>query len=126
MALRMSDTDPIDVLSASGATIAVIRPNHAQIDETQVDLVNRRLLELASTTDQPVFVLDLTHVEFFGSSFIEGIFRVWKRLQGRQGSKFAICGLRPYCREVLEITHLDRLWPLYATRDEALAQLQAD
>jgi anti-anti-sigma regulatory factor len=63
--------------------------------------------------------------EFFGSSFIEVLFRVWKRLNTQPHPKFAISGLQEYCREVLEVTHLDSLWPLYATRDEAVAALSA-
>lgn len=121
---RMADSEPFDVCRVAGVTVAVFRNSYAQIDESQMEIVNRSLMELGSI-EPPALVLDLSHVEFFGSSFIEAMFRVWKRLQGRSGAQFAICGLKPYCREVLEITHLDKLWPLYATRDEALAQLQA-
>ncbi len=121
----MSDTEPFDVTTVSGITFAVFRPNFSQIDEPHVDLVNRKLLDLVTTLEPPVLVIEMTHVDFFGSSFIEAMFRAWKRLQGRTGAKFALCGLKPYCREVLEVTHLDKLWPLCATREEAIAHLQS-
>ena len=65
----------------------------------------------------------MASTEFFGSSFIESLFRVWKKLNPKPGAKFAISGLQPYCKEVLEVTHLDRLWPLPANRAAAVALL---
>jgi anti-sigma B factor antagonist len=122
---RMSDTEPFDVTVVSGITVAAFKSGYSQIDETHVEHVSRKLMDLVSGMTSPALVLDMTHVEFFGSSFIETMFRVWKRLQGQQGAKFALCGLRPYCREVLEVTHLDSLWRLYPTRDEALAGIRS-
>jgi anti-anti-sigma factor len=119
----MSDAEPFDVTVTSGITVAMFRPDFAQIDEPVMDLVNRKLGDLVAELSSPALILDMSQVDFFGSSFIESMFRVWKRMQSRPGARFALCGLKPYCREVLEVTHLDRLWPLCATRDEALAQL---
>lgn len=43
-----------------------------------------------------------------------------KEGQGR----FAICGLQPYCREVLEVTNLHHLWILTDTREEAIRKVK--
>lgn len=119
----MSETEPFDVVVDSGITFAVFRPSYAQIDELHVDLANRKMIDLVSGLKEPRLVLDMTHVNFFGSSFIEAMFRVYKRLQSRENAKFALCGVNPYCREVLEVTHLDSLWPLCANRADAVAKL---
>ena len=42
----------------------------------------------------------------------------------RPGGRLALCGLSGYCREVVEITHLDQLWSIYETRDEAVQSLK--
>ena len=65
---------------------------------------------------------DLSYTKFFGSSFIEVLFRVWNRVNGA-GGKFALAGLTSYCREVLEITHLDKLWPMLPNADEAVSAI---
>lgn len=122
---RMSDTEPFDVAREDGITIAMFRQSFSQLDEMSIDIVNRRLGELVATLQPPTLILDMSQVEFFGSSFIESVFRAWKRLQGRPGAKFALCRLQPYCREVLEVTHLDQLWTLCGTREEAIAKLQS-
>jgi hypothetical protein len=32
----------------------------------------------------------------------------------------SLCGLTAYCREVVGITHLDQLWRVFETREEAV------
>jgi anti-anti-sigma regulatory factor len=70
-------------------------------------------------------VLDLSHTKFFGSAFIEIMFRAWNRLGSRPGGSFAISGLTPYCSEVIATTHLDRLWPIFDTQDDAVRHMLA-
>jgi len=121
----MPEQPTFDVTTQGGMTIAAFRPEIAQIDESVIEVVNRQLLELTVRLQKPELVLDLTAVNFFGSSFIETMFRVWKRLQSQPGAKFALCGLQPNCREVLEITHLDQLWPICESPAKAVAELNA-
>lgn len=68
-------------------------------------------------------LLDLSAVKFFGSSFIEVLYRLWKQVQSQNG-KFAIAGLHPYCQEVLQVTNLDKLWTLVPDRESGLAALR--
>ncbi len=77
----------------------------------------------ASDADPPNLVVDLSQVEFFGSSFIELLFRMWKRLNERSG-RFALAGVSPYCEEVLTVTNLDKLWQTFETTEEAVAAVR--
>lgn len=93
------------------------------LDEQVLDAGLRdALLEIADEADPPLIVLDVAQTTYFGSSFIEIVFRMWNRLRSK-GGNLAICGVTPYCREVLQVAHLDTLWKLYPTRDEAVAGL---
>ncbi len=87
------------------------------ITEDEVERTKTALLGLPE--DLSRVVIDLGHVDFFGSSFIEVLFRLWNRLKSRGGS-FALCGLCPYCREVLSVTNLDTLWTICDSEDEAI------
>ena len=51
------------------------------------------------------------------------LFRIWNRINAIPGGKFGISGLTDYCKEVLEVTHLDKLWNLYPDFDEAVKEL---
>lgn len=121
----MSITGPLSVLKEGDVTIVVFGPDQRQLDEVGLEKIGRQLIEIAQAANPPLLVLDMAPTEFFGSSFIETLFRVWKKLNTQPGAKFAISGLQPYCKEVLEVTHLDRLWPLPATRAEAVATFTA-
>ncbi|MSR56706.1 MAG: anti-sigma factor antagonist [Planctomycetaceae bacterium] len=105
-------------------TVIVLSAGYRSINEQVLDGGFRDFLtETCGRADPPLVVLDLSNTTFFGSSFIELIFRVWNRLQARPGGSFAICGLTSHCLEVLKITHLDTLWRLYPTREEAVEAL---
>ena len=72
----------------------------------------------------PKVLIDLSHVRFFGSSFIEVLYRLWKQMESRSG-RFVICGLHPYCGEVLHVTNLDKLWTITPDRESGLAALRS-
>jgi len=104
------------------ATVVALGPDFKNITEDIVASASNVLMTAASN-EQPNLVLDFSDVEFFGSSFIEVLFRVWKRLQQRGGG-FALANVSIYCHEVLKTTHLDSLWPVCATVEDAVKRLK--
>ena len=115
----MEISEPFSELRRGNVTVVVFGEGMKHLDETNVQDVGQKLLQLTDTLPHPLLVLDMQATEFFGSSFIESLFRVWKKLNTNPAAKFGIAGLQPYCREVLEVTHLDKLWPLFDTREAA-------
>jgi anti-anti-sigma factor len=105
-------------------TVVTLGPEYENLEETELDLLKGALLEVAERADPPVVVLDLSHLRYFGSALIEALFRAWNHLKARPGGRLALCGLTSYCREVVEITHLDQLWSIFETRDEAVRSLK--
>ncbi|MGE0378991.1 MAG: STAS domain-containing protein [Planctomycetaceae bacterium] len=105
-----------------GVSVITFDAGPHTMDEAAIAEIRDAMLD-SGAVDPPKLVVDLSQVDFFGSTFIELLFRIWKRLQDRSG-QFAICGLSPYCREVLSVTNLHRLWQTYETRDEALKALR--
>lgn len=104
-------------------TVVSLGPQYENLDEDSLQKVQRVLLQVASDAQPPLVVIDLSHTTFFGSSFIEILFRMWNRLNQRNG-RFAISGLTDYCREVLEVARLNQLWDLYDSAEQAAAALQ--
>ena len=121
----IQDRSP-NISRRNGVTIVALGSEYENIDESSLDELTKAILDVASTADPPHVVLDLAHTQFFGSSFIEVLFRAWNRLNAREGGRFALSGLTKYCREVIGTTHLDRLWRVYANADEAVEALSAD
>jgi anti-anti-sigma factor len=108
-----------------GVTVVSLGPGYENLDENDLEDVKETLLKVANSADPPLVVLDLTDTKFFGSAFIELLFRSWNRLNSRDGGRFAISGLTTYCQEVVEVTHLDRLWEVHKTSKDAVAALKA-
>jgi anti-sigma B factor antagonist len=105
-------------------TCICLGPEFENLDEQILEAIRSVVLETAATADPPLVVIDMQYTRFFGSSFIEVLFRVWNRVNSLPGGRFSISGLTPYCREVLEVTHLDKLWELHGTLDDAVAALK--
>ena len=119
----MTTDTAIHVDVDNGITVVTFGSQLEHLDDHAVMLHQEELLATADTADPPRVLFDLTQVALFGSTFIEVIFRVWNRLNKQDGNQFAICGLSPYCLEVLQITHLDQLWPIHESRSEAISQM---
>ncbi|MBW3540983.1 MAG: STAS domain-containing protein [Planctomycetes bacterium] len=107
-----------------GVTVLALGPRYESVDEHVLDEIREATLEAARTADPPRLVIDLSHTNFFGSAFIEILFRAYNRLNERPDGRFAISGLTQYCAEIIQVTHLDRLWSVYGTREEAVAALK--
>lgn len=120
----MSATRSPVVTRQENVTVVALGPEYENLDEGVLEELRDTMLEAARTADPPLLVLDLSHTKFFGSAFIEVLFRTWNRLNARDGGKFCICGLTPYCAEVIQVTHLDRLWHIAGTRDDAVKALR--
>ena len=64
-------------------------------------------------------IMDFHRTQEFGSTAIGYFVTLWKRIRERNG-RMAFCNLTPYEKEILHVTRLDQLWPLCATREDAL------
>lgn len=120
----MSPPYTLDISVEDGVTVVGLGPAFVNLDELKLDEIRDQLLDIPQTVDPPLLVLDLSNTKFFGSSFIEVLFRIWNRLSARPGGQFVIAGLTPYCAEVLAITHLDKLWRTFPTRADAVQALK--
>ena len=75
--------------------------------------------------ENPLIIFDLSQVEYFGSMFLALLIRCWK-LALSQGGSMALAGVRPKTRELLRVTSLDIVWPIYETKDEAMEAYELD
>ncbi len=119
--MASSKTPEIQVLD--GVTVIQLGPDYESLDEHLLDDLRTFLLQCCETADPARVVIDLSHTTFFGSAFIEILVQIWKGLSDCEGGEFAISGLTPNCAEVLQVTHLDSLWKIFDTREEAVAAI---
>ncbi len=120
----MSSSRKPTVSVQKGVTVIALGPDYETLDESVLDELRESLLQMVNAAEPPLVVLDMPHTRFFGSAFLEVLFRAWNRINARHG-QFAISGLTQYCHEVVvEISNLDKLWKIKPTVAEAIAALK--
>jgi anti-anti-sigma factor len=72
--------------------------------------------------ENPLIVFDLSQVDNFGSMFLALLIRCWK-LALSQGGTMALSGVTDRARELLRVTALDTVWPIYESKREAMEAL---
>lgn len=118
-----TSNQPDKVIQQEGVTIIALGPEYENLDEAILDELRKVILDAVANANPPLVVLDLSHTKFFGSAFIEILFRAWNRIE-QQNGEFCLCGLTTYCAEVIDVTHLNRLWSIYDNREEAVEALK--
>jgi len=64
-------------------------------------------------------VVDLGRTDYFNSTFLGVLVRLWQRAQSHAGH-MALCNLSAHEQDMLGVTGLIELWPVFASREEAL------
>jgi anti-sigma B factor antagonist len=83
------------------------------------------LLSPLKDAETPLVVFDLGSVDYFGSMFLSLLLRCWK-LTNSKGGMMALCGVSQHAKELLRLTALDIIIPMYPTRQEAMEALLSD
>jgi anti-sigma B factor antagonist len=114
----------VESARVQNVTVIELAAAYDSLDEDALDDFADVLLTEAVTVDPPRMVIDLSKTTFIGSMFIELLVRAWKRLSERGGG-LALCGLHPFCAEVLQASRLDTIWGFFPDRAAAVEALAA-
>lgn len=108
-----------------GVTVIVAAPALERMEPGLVDGAAALMLEPVRSQSNPLVLFDLGRIASFGSTFLALMIRCWKQVQS-VGGQMAVCGVSATVRDLLRITSLDTVWPIYEGRPEALAALLSD
>jgi len=75
-----------------------------------------RLLEDAHVKN---VVMDFHKVDYFASTALSFFLKIWKRVRKKDGH-MALCNVSEHEKQVLKVTMVDSLWPICASREEAI------
>ncbi len=107
--------------------LTVIAPTRAleQIEFGLEEQVANLVLGPLRRQENPLIIFDLSQVDNFGSMFLALLIRCWKLAVSRGGT-MVLSGVSDRTRELLRVTALDMVWPMYESRREAIEALQLD
>ena len=94
--------------------------------EGRIDGVNARdfeeAMKAAIGSDDSVVVIDLENLSYISSAGLRVILLIAKTLRKRN-AELMLCSLSDPIREVFEISGFDKIIPVHASREQALAAL---
>lgn len=95
------------------------------LDHSAGSILADIILGPVRAAEHPMLIVDLAKVDLFGSMFLTVLMRCWQNCVTR-GGMMVLCGVGERVRELLNIVRLDRLWPIYESRGEAMTALSSD
>lgn len=125
MSPAQSRQDAFTIERHGDVTVIVVSAAVELMDSTLIDEAAELILAPLRSQECPLVVVDLTEVPYFGSIFLGLLLRCWK-LASVKGGLMALVGVSDRARELLRVTSLDMVWPIYAGRREAVEALEAD
>jgi anti-anti-sigma factor len=107
-------------IAQEGDTITVVPAvNLQELDYQRIEDGGRTILDLLNGAGTKNVVLDFHKTDYYGSTALGFFVKLWKRVRGGNG-RMAFCNISDHEKEILQITNLDRLWPICSSRAEAL------
>jgi anti-anti-sigma factor len=126
MVTRQSNSEEAFTIERHGdVTVITATPELEKLAYRLEEHVAALILEPIRNDDNPLIVFDLARVGNFGSMFLALLIRAWK-LAVSHGGSMALAGVTERTRELLRVTSLDIVWPIYDSRNEAIEALQLD
>jgi anti-anti-sigma factor len=108
-----------------GVTILTGSTELEQLDPALAEDVAAVLLAPVELEEEPLIVVDLSQVNYVASIFLTLLLRCWKVTQAK-GGQLVLCSVPDRVRELLKMTSLDLIWPMYETRQDAIEALISD
>lgn len=126
MAARKFQSEDAFTLERHGdITVIVANPALERLEFGLEEQAAELILKPLKKSDNPLVIFDLSKVDNFGSMFLALLIRCWKLVQSRGGA-MSLSGVTPRTRELLRVTSLDMVWPIYDSRQEAMEAFELD
>ena len=126
MKTNTADNEDVFTIERHGdLTLITATPALEKVEFGLEEQVSELILKPLRPQEAPLIVFDLSRVDHFGSMFLALLIRCWK-LATAKGGSMALCGLSAQAKELLRVTSLDIVWPIYENRREAIEALELD
>jgi anti-sigma B factor antagonist len=105
---------------------AIVRPvgNLRELDCLDIEAGEQEVLAFLDRTRARGVVLDLGRMDYSGSTALGVFVRLSRRVISGNG-RMAACNVSEHEKEIFRLTHLDRLWPVYPSIEEAFRAVAA-
>jgi anti-anti-sigma factor len=116
---------PVFNLGRHGDVLVVTpRRSLSSLDERSITAEANHILAILNGEPMKNVVLDFQQTDSFGAAALGWLIRLRDRVRRCHG-RMAFCHLSDHEQEILWITGLDQLWPIWASRSKALEAIES-
>ena len=105
-------------LNSRPISVISVAAEYGSTDRCAVEKLQQRILRGVDECTVGVLI-DMGETVYIGSKFLSALLNAYKRAQDRQ-RMFALCAVNGAPAEVLAVTRLASLWPVYGTTVDAI------
>lgn len=95
-----------------------------ELDFASTEHAAARVFEMLEQKHAKHVVIDLWKTDYYGSTAL-GFFVKLRKRAAEQGGQLAMCNISKHELEVLQVTKLDKLWPICDSREAAIKAVRS-
>ena len=114
----MADVPPYEYDTSRSYAVVTFNPSLGDCRWGDIEKSGNEIKERLVALDRPKFLLDLTRLEYMGSSVVALIVKLWKAVKEKDG-QMVVVNTSSMISEVLDIAGLTRVWTIVDTDEEA-------
>lgn len=118
----MTEASLFTLARADHTVIVTPQQDLTELDFAQIESEASQILGQISKDGGPNVVVNLSKIDYTGSTALSFFMRLFKKTRSR-GGEMAFCNVSPIERDVLRITRLDTLWPVCDSLEDALRKV---
>ena len=120
----MSTSDaPYTLEKTRGYVVLCLLPKLNEVQWGDVQQVGNEIIPDLDALRSPALLVDLSALDYMGSSMVALLVRLWKAVQKKNG-RMVVQSEQKMVTEVLSIAGLNSLWDVVPTRDEAISAMK--
>lgn len=102
-----------------GYSVFVLEARLKDCEWHAIEQTGAQVISELETIEPPILLIDLTELDYMGSSAVALLVRIWKLIKGRDG-KVAVVNRNNVIQDMLKIAGLTKLWDVVPRREEAM------
>jgi anti-anti-sigma regulatory factor len=115
----MPHATSLTVSKQNDVTVIALKSDRARLGMENLTNADE-VVRAAQDVELPLVVVDLSKAASVTSSFFMFLTRIHLPLKSREGARLALSGLSPHTARALKVAHLDQLWEIFESKDEAV------
>jgi anti-anti-sigma factor len=118
----MSAPRTFSVSSENDTLIMVPLRNVGSLGEEDTKPELDAMLDQLKRRERQNVVVDFAKVSYFGTAMLKAMHAIWRHVRD-VGGRMAVCNVSDMGRAVLHVSRFDTLWPVCASRSEAVEEV---